>query len=1706
MPGTATPALPEQIPAPFEIYSPPAGTPGGAGGPGGPASPALGAGYELNVRAAPDYNILMARIPRYESLQFSVLLDDKGAGTVVSNLDDPFWQNAQVAQHPPGAPLVIASGSQTATSTTYSQSVTQFSPQGNAISFFTGISTPSDPCTGITDTQGNLYFNVPIFALSGDPYMEFPTLPNWSAFQGTVSQVITAPPASLTNPGVLAKTGTAPGCPFSTAALYTSNGAAGGALEGSPTPFAVTVGSMYMITGLAFNPSNAPIGVQIGVDWTNNVHGYLSTSVVQFTVQPGVWTPLVAILTAPSSPAGVAFAYTRMGPTQVGGGTPPNGMQLIITALVAQSAGQFQVWQCLNANPLGLTDSITATFNAANFQEVSLIALSTPNIQAQSALDMASFNFSGGSTSVTVTDPGPEATGVQDGEVAILMLSNGTGAFPGSITAGWTLLAQLSPSGQNVTTLWYAPITSLAALSVSTTLSASVGWNAQLFSLEGSAQAPASTIWDSENLWQVLLDGVVVFEFFGETITEQLIDQSELRSVTTTGPGTITCLGWADAMPPGFPNIVFKTDAIQDGFAEINAQGNYQVDTTLWNTISPASHVTLNPAGTLQITASPSTTFVGATPYDLTESLISAQVTPIGQGTQNSSIPAQMLDGSQVTQFYFQSNANAGNYALFGVTAAGLYAQLGDTVKGTQTKRLGNYDQATQLYWQISSAFIAGQSGPVTITFWTSADGQTYTPVWIVRPSWTPNNGTVFFSAKYDTDNSQVMSVTNINGNVVTPSSSGNIFFGEPIMGVWYSIFTAAQARGTIPFVTTLMNTTQDSFGNLWTDSNSVQIQNGTDLFSLLQSHTAIVDADFIMRPGFNLEVGLPETGQITLGTDRSASIILRDGQWLLTKQYTRDRSQIANLDGAVNSDGTTISAKSAQSIARWGQREAWVQTAVQVNTTSIEIAAQASVLQTADEVQSYTITINPYAPGARAFKDFRVGDWIGLEQSGPLPGQPDFGAAGVTAIRVTGIAVAVDATGLITVELTISTYLQYLQERLQYIVNKMGGQFINSLGTTPVTSNAAGGVPTNLPTVFAPNLGFLTDIPTTGVTHGAQLVFNSITGQWQAAQTLDAQTDSVLQPTGANLQTMHYSTGGPTQGNLIASISPTAGTDIVQNSFIPGIVSYGSNPTQTIQLFNGLATIGQAPGTQIILNPNAAQVFNLTNAITGTLQAVMQLTTSDVNETVPGIVASAIFTTASQKMAEVLTSPLNGNSAAAIVLQTENDAATDTAIVTIGEVSSPDNNSFNFTPVMALTPWAMVLYGGSAGTFVVNLTGAANWSVPATVSQVKSEIWAPGAGGGGSSSTFWQVYAASGGGGGGYSQEPALAVTPSGTSAYSLAAPSAGATNTGNASTPADSTFAGSSVTVTAHAGHGGLSSANGGFGQLGGVASGNTIAHHGGSSATSGTFDASGGGGAAGPLANGGNSQINGGGGSGGGGAGIGGAGGISSSGHGNGAAGVQFGGGGGGAAGNSSGTQTGGSGAAGNIRVTYNTGLPEIIASLAVVAGTDEYGTTYKAGTWLPGPGDGNTYPAGPLRVYSTATTAVSSASQTPISGLSIALAANTKYYVRVLVWLKVGASGGGASYITLGGPSCSVFRTFTTWGGSSSGFPVAQQTTMGTNTNVDFTTTNSGTNWVLIEGTFTTSAAGTLIVNGAVSGSPVTYTTQIASMLEVVAATN
>lgn len=569
--------------------------------------------------------------------------------------------------------------------------------------------------------------------------------------------------------------------------------------------------------------------------------------------------------------------------------------------------------------------------------------------------------------------------------------------------------------------------------------------------------SPGTTLIDFENLWQVWHDGVLVFDFLGETVTEQLVDETEGRQVTITGPGTVACLSWACAMPPGFPNIKFKTDAIQDGFAEVDNNGNPLLDTALWNA-SSGSHITLNPLGTCQLTGTTAGTFLGASPYDLTESLISAQVTPIPETLADGST----ANGSQLSQFIIQDN-NGPAYCLFGVSATQFYMQFKHPDGSVTTKNLGNFDSNGDANWQFSYS-----SG--TLFFWTSADGESWVKQWSVDTVWVPNTVTVQFACYYTPagGKDQVMQITSLNGNVVTPTSAGNIYLNTPCMAVWKMLFDDAQSRGTLKFVGSSFDTTADSFGNRWQDAISQQVTLGTDLYSLLQSFAGIINADYVMQPGFQLQVGLTlaiGTGSM-LGNDLSKQIIFREGRDEQTKQRVRARDTIANLIGAVNSDGTVVSDSDSASIATFQQRETWIQTAQQVNSESMAVVAAASLDQLKNETLSWTLTVDPtsHVP----FTDYDVGDWVGMERPGVAGNTID-------AIRVIGIAISIDAQGLVTCELTLNSYRQWLAEQLLYLVNKFGGQFVNALGTTPVTTNASN--PSQLPIAVAPSLGGLTDV-----------------------------------------------------------------------------------------------------------------------------------------------------------------------------------------------------------------------------------------------------------------------------------------------------------------------------------------------------------------------------------------------------------------------------------------------------------------------------------------------------------------------------------------------------------------------------------------------------------------------------------------------------
>jgi hypothetical protein len=427
---------------------------------------------------------------------------------------------------------------------------------------------------------------------------------------------------------------------------------------------------------------------------------------------------------------------------------------------------------------------------------------------------------------------------------------------------------------------------------------------------------------------------------------------------------------------------------------------------------------------------------------------------------------------------------------------------------------------------------------------------------------------------------------------------------------------------------------------------------------------------------------------------------------------------------------------------------------------------------------------------------------------------------------------------------------------------------------------------------------------------------------------------------------------GGALKRNMIMSpnfsIANETGWAVMQNgaAYFFSVDSVGPISTQSP------ITIGTPGGSEIVANPDVDTAFNITTAIAGFLQAVNQFITTDVNEVVTGAIGALLLGTGTTEKMATLISSAFANTGAAIILESQNDAGTDTPVITFGTITTPDAGvTVEYSPIASLSPYAFLLYGGSSGqTTVTKTAGSGTIPIPASlVGTVKAETWASGSGAGYGGHIN---YGGWGGGGAGYSAEPAWPCTPGGTVNYVVGAPGTSGTSSLSSTAGNNSTLAMTGLTtVQANAGTNGTGTTQG----MGGGVSGNSVSFGGGNGGAPNTNPNGGGGGgggaSGGPGGIGGNGQEPGGNGTGAG------QGGVAKTGGGNGGNGGAEGnhglggsspGGGAGGGSNGQGSQNGG---LGMVRLTYSTGAPPIIFSIASAAGTDQFGNTYPIGVMSP-----------------------------------------------------------------------------------------------------------------------------------------------------------
>lgn len=108
---------------------------------------------------------------------------------------------------------------------------------------------------------------------------------------------------------------------------------------------------------------------------------------------------------------------------------------------------------------------------------------------------------------------------------------------------GWTLRA-FTLDGQVVVTIsTWRDLKFLKPLS-------DIGSGTVVLSYE---DAKAMDLLNRQLVWRVQYDGNTPFAFFTEALDEQLVEESQVRQVTFSGPGVGSILDWGTVLPPGFP-------------------------------------------------------------------------------------------------------------------------------------------------------------------------------------------------------------------------------------------------------------------------------------------------------------------------------------------------------------------------------------------------------------------------------------------------------------------------------------------------------------------------------------------------------------------------------------------------------------------------------------------------------------------------------------------------------------------------------------------------------------------------------------------------------------------------------------------------------------------------------------------------------------------------------------------------------------------------------------------------------------------------------------------------------------------------------------------------------------------------------------------------------------------------------------------------
>ncbi|MBK9181421.1 MAG: hypothetical protein IPM45_18065 [Acidimicrobiales bacterium] len=236
-------------------------------------------------------------------------------------------------------------------------------------------------------------------------------------------------------------------------------------------------------------------------------------------------------------------------------------------------------------------------------------------------------------------------------------------------------------------------------------------------------------------------------------------------------------------------------------------------------------------------------------------------------------------------------------------------------------------------------------------------------------------------------------------------------FTNARALSVFLDLLGEAQSRGCVPQVTPTFTAGADSDGTAWTDSASLEVEPGGDLYQWMRQFAEWANADWQVDERGRLHVrrswGRDLTGTVVFHPGHA----VRDARRTSTTREVRTVAYVADAAGQVTVSAATTSRR---------RRERWVSSSGELSDATRRLIGSAVLARQADEATSRTVTVQADAPRRVVFDDWTLGDTVAYEET---PGT-------LVSARVSSISFRLDDAGA-TCEVTLGDLLELASERI---------------------------------------------------------------------------------------------------------------------------------------------------------------------------------------------------------------------------------------------------------------------------------------------------------------------------------------------------------------------------------------------------------------------------------------------------------------------------------------------------------------------------------------------------------------------------------------------------------------------------------------------------------------------------------------------------